>query len=56
MRLATDGLAEKFKNMPNIINTVINPSRTLSTVHHQLLIMLLLFLLKLNNACSPLAY
>ena len=40
MRLATAGLAEKFKNIPKTIKTVIKLRRTLSTVHHQLLIML----------------
>ena len=36
-------LAEKFKKMPMRIMTVTRVSRTLSTVHHQLAIMLRLF-------------
>ena len=46
MRLATAGLAEKFKKMPMRMMTVTRVSRTLSTVHHQLAIMLRLFLEK----------
>lgn len=38
MRLATAGLAEKFKNMPMRIKMVMSVSKTLSTVHHQLAI------------------
>ena len=40
MRLATEGLAEKFRNMPKMMSTVTSESKTLSTVHHQLLIKL----------------
>ena len=53
MRLATAGLAEKFKNIPMSKSIVTRLNNTLSTVHHQLLIMLRLFLEKLNNLYSP---
>ena len=43
-RLAMAGLAEKFKKIPMRMIMEIRDSKTLSTVHHQLAIMLRLFL------------